>query len=73
MYAAAMVVSHISETLPAPIYGLLSGLNSATVGIITVAAVKLSEKSITDVVTRIVVIASATAGSCYHALWYYPT
>jgi chromate transport protein ChrA len=65
-------ISHISETLPSPVYALLSGLNSATVGIIALAAVQLSQKAITDKLTRILVFFGGTAGMLYNALWYFP-
>ncbi|TDL22897.1 chromate ion transporter [Rickenella mellea] len=72
MFSLAVGVSRIGETLPNPVYALLSGLNSATVGIIAVAAVGLSEKAITDYLTRVIIIATGTAGLCYNALWYFP-
>lgn len=53
-------------------YALLTGLNGATVGIIALAAVQLSQKAITDKLTRILVFFSATAGMLYSALWYFP-
>jgi chromate transport protein ChrA len=65
-------ISHIGETLPAPVYALLSGLNSATVGIIALAAVQLSQKAITDKLTRILVFFGGAAGMLYNALWYFP-
>jgi chromate transport protein ChrA len=65
-------ISHISETLPVPVYALLSGLNGATVGIIALAAVQLSTKAITDKLTRILVFFGGTAGMLYNALWYFP-
>jgi len=65
-------ISRIRETLPAPVYALLSGLNSATVGIIALAAVQLSTKAITDKLTRILVFFGGTAGMLYNALWYFP-
>ncbi len=72
MYGLSIGVSSIDETLPRPVYALLSGLNAATVGIIALAAVELSEKAITDRITRIVVFISAAAGMMYNALWYFP-
>jgi chromate transport protein ChrA len=54
------------------VYALLSGLNSATVGIIALAAVQLSQKAITDKLSRILVFFGATAGLLYNALWYFP-
>lgn len=50
----------------------MTGLNAATVGIIALAAVQLSQKAITDKLTRILVFLSATAGMLYNALWYFP-
>lgn len=50
----------------------MSGLNAATVGIIALAAVQLSQKAITDKLTRILVFWGATAGMLYNALWYFP-
>jgi hypothetical protein len=72
MAALAAGVSRIKNQLPDPVYALLSGLNSATVGIIALAAVQLAEKSIKDRLSRILVIFGACAGLCYTALWYFP-
>ncbi|KAJ4362693.1 hypothetical protein N0V85_009350 [Neurospora sp. IMI 360204] len=72
MYGLAVGVSKIDETLPRPVYALLSGLNAGTVGVIALAAVELSEKTITDRLTRILVFLGATAGMLYNALWYFP-
>ncbi|KAK4035204.1 chromate transporter-domain-containing protein [Parachaetomium inaequale] len=72
MYALSIGVANIDETLPGPVYALLSGLNSATVGVIALAAVELSQKAITDRLTRIVVFFTGAAGMLYNALWYFP-
>ncbi|KOC07233.1 hypothetical protein AFLA70_580g000500 [Aspergillus flavus AF70] len=72
MYALSLAVQRIDETLPAPVYALLSGLNASTVGIIALAAVQLAEKAIRDKISRILVIFGACAGLCYSALWYFP-
>jgi chromate transport protein ChrA len=72
MYGLSIGVSNIQEGLPRPVYALLSGLNSATVGIIALAAVQLAEKAITDKLTRILVFLGAAAGMLYNALWYFP-
>ncbi|KAI5783561.1 chromate transporter-domain-containing protein [Geopyxis carbonaria] len=72
MYALALGIQNIDETLPAPAYALLSGLNAATVGIIALAAVQLARKAITDPLTRILVTLSGCAGLCYNALWFFP-
>lgn len=72
MYGLALGIGRIGETLPNPVYALLSGLNAATVGIIALAAVQLSEKAITDDLTRILVFMGGAAGMLYTALWYFP-
>lgn len=72
MYGLSIGVSNIGSSLPRPVYALLSGLNASTVGIIALAAVQLSEKAITDKLTRIIVFLGAAAGLLYNALWYFP-
>jgi chromate transport protein ChrA len=72
MYGLSLGVSKIEDTLPRQAYALLSGLNAATVGIIALAAVQLSEKAITDKMTRVIVFLAAAAGMMYTALWYLP-
>ncbi|QGA18742.1 hypothetical protein EYB26_006427 [Talaromyces marneffei] len=72
MYALALGVQHINEVLPRPVYGLLSGMNASTVGIIALAAVQLADKAIKDKFSRILVVFGACAGMCYNALWYFP-
>lgn len=72
MYGLSIGISNIGDTLPGPVYALLSGLNASTVGIIAVAAVQLSDKAITDKLTRILVLVGGAAGILYNALWYFP-
>ncbi|KAJ5991485.1 hypothetical protein N7522_011692 [Penicillium canescens] len=72
MFGLSIGISNIDESLPRAVYAVLSGLNAATVGIIALAAVELSDKAITDRLTRILVFLSATAGMLYNALWYFP-
>lgn len=72
MFALSLGVSQISDTLPRPVYALLSGLNASTVGVVALAAVQLSHKAITDRLTRVLVFLGATAGMLYNALWYFP-
>jgi chromate transport protein ChrA len=72
MYGLSLGVDNISSTLPRQVYALLSGLNAATVGIIALAGVQLSQKAVTDKMTRIIVFLSAAAGMMYTALWYLP-
>jgi chromate transport protein ChrA len=72
MFGLAIGISNVGETLPRPVYALLSGLNAATVGIIALAGVQLAEKAITDKLTRLLVFFGAAAGLLYNALWYFP-
>lgn len=72
MYGLAVGIQRIDDTLPAPVYALITGLNAATVGIIALAAVQLSQKAIKDTLTRILVFAGGTAGMLHNALWYFP-
>ena len=72
MYGLSLGVSRIGDTLPPPVYALLSGLNAATVGIIALAAVQLAQKAITDKVTRALVCLTGIGGMLYTALWFFP-
>lgn len=72
MYSLSLGVGTLGNTLPGPVYGMLSGLNASTVGIIALAAVQLASRAIADAMTRVLVIFGACAGLCYSALWYFP-
>jgi chromate transport protein ChrA len=72
MFGLSIGISKIDESLPRAVYAVLSGLNAATVGVISLAAVELSNRAITDRLTRILVFLAATAGMLYNALWYFP-
>lgn len=72
MFGLALGIAKVKDTLPIPVYALLSGLNSATVGLIALAGMQLSIRCITDGLSRTVLIVSACAGLCYTALWYFP-
>lgn len=71
-FGLGLGISRVNEQLPDPVYALLSGLNASTVGIIALAAVQLSQKAITDKISRILVFWGATAGMLYNTLWYFP-
>jgi chromate transport protein ChrA len=71
-FGLAVGVGSIEDQLPGPAYALLSGLNSATVGIIALAAVQLSHKAVTDEVSRVLVFFGGAAGMLYNSLWYFP-
>jgi chromate transport protein ChrA len=72
MFGLAQGVSKIESILPDPVYALLSGLNAATVGLIALAGLQLSTRTITDGLSRTVLIGAACAGLLYTALWYFP-
>ncbi|KAL9594576.1 MAG: hypothetical protein Q9219_006960 [cf. Caloplaca sp. 3 TL-2023] len=72
MFAFSLGVLHIGDKLPGVVYALLSGFNAATVGIVALAAMQLSQKVITDKLTRALVFLGGTAGILYTALWYFP-
>jgi chromate transport protein ChrA len=72
MYGLSLGIHQVSEILPSAAYAFISGLNAATVGIIGLAAVQLSDKAITDKLTRVIVFMGACAGMLYSTLWYYP-
>lgn len=72
MYGLSLGIQKVDQYLPGPVYALLSGLNASTVGIVALAAVQLARKSITDPLTRILVLFGGCAGLCYNALWYFP-
>jgi chromate transport protein ChrA len=72
MFCFSLGVSRIGDKLPGAVYALLSGLNAATVGIIARAAVQLSQKVITDKLTRALVFLGGAGGMLYTALWYFP-
>ena len=72
MYALSLGIQNIKTGLPDSVYALLSGLNAATVGIVLLAAVQLSQKAITDKLTRLLVFFGGVAGMLYTALWYFP-
>ncbi|KAG8912265.1 hypothetical protein FRC01_005188 [Tulasnella sp. 417] len=72
MFGFAQGVASIGDTLPTLVYALLSGLNASTVGIVAVAAFQLSERAITDPLSRVIIIFTAGAGMLYKALWYFP-
>lgn len=69
MAALGAGVRSFPDTLPPIVYGLLTGLNAAAVGLIALAAYQLSSAAVTDGVTRLTVLASASFGICYHAPW----
>ncbi|KIO16144.1 hypothetical protein M407DRAFT_86350, partial [Tulasnella calospora MUT 4182] len=72
MFGFAQGVASMGDTLPTLVYALLSGLNASTVGIVAVAAFQLSERAITDPLSRVIILFTGGAGMLYKALWYFP-
>lgn len=72
MFGFGFGVKHISNTLPDIVFALFSGLNAAAVGLIALAAYNLSNKVITDRITRLEVFISAAFATCFDAQWLYP-
>lgn len=72
MSALGAGVRKFPDRLPPIVLALLTGLNASAVGLIALAAFQLSKTAITDPITRILVLASASFGICYHAPWMYP-
>lgn len=69
MAGLAAGVRKFPEQLPPIVLALLTGLNAAAVGLIALAAFQLSRTAITDKLTRLLVLGSASFGICYHAPW----
>lgn len=65
MLGVALGIRNIQSQLPDLVYALLSGLNAATVGLIALAAVQLSERAITDKMTRFLICVTGTVGMLY--------
>ncbi|KAK9459220.1 chromate transporter-domain-containing protein [Lipomyces oligophaga] len=72
MFFLAVGVGQIGDTLPIPVYALLSGLNAAICGVILLAAINLSNKAITDKLSFALIFLGGAAGICYTSLWYFP-
>src|SRR5436190_20369190 len=69
MFGVALGIQNIQSQLPDLVYALLSGLNAATVGLIAVAAVQLSERAITDKMTRFLISVTACVGLLYQGTY----
>ncbi|GHJ89106.1 hypothetical protein NliqN6_5508 [Naganishia liquefaciens] len=72
MAGLAAAVRSFPDKLPPIVLALLTGLNASAVGLIALAAYQLSNGAVTDAVSRIVLVGSASFGICYHAPWMYP-
>jgi chromate transport protein ChrA len=65
MCGVALAIRNVQAVLPGLVYALLSGLNAATVGLIAVASVQLSERAITNQMERFIVAATGCSGILY--------
>jgi len=65
MLGVALGIRNVQSQLPDLVYALLSGLNAATVGLIALAAVQLSERAITNQMTRFIVSVTGCVGILY--------
>ncbi|KAK0531493.1 hypothetical protein OC834_002935 [Tilletia horrida] len=72
MSALGVGVRRLPDELPGIVLALLSGLNAAAVGLIALAAYQLALNCVTDSLTRLILVGSASFGICYHAPWMYP-
>jgi len=65
IFGVALGIRNVQAQLPNIVYALLSGLNTATVGLVAVAAVQLSERAITNKMERFIIAATGCAGMLY--------
>lgn len=72
MFILSIAVTHIPTSLPSLGLATLTGLNSAAVGLILFAAYQLTKITAKDLTTRLVLLGSATIGSCYTSIWLFP-
>ena len=68
MLAIALGIRNIQTLLPGLVYALLSGLNSATVGLIALAGMQLFERAVSGNMTRLIVCATAAIGMQYRCM-----
>ncbi|SCZ96602.1 BZ3500_MvSof-1268-A1-R1_Chr4-4g07468 [Microbotryum saponariae] len=72
MIGIAFGVKRIPNTLPDIAFALFTGLNSAAIGLVSLAAYQLSLKVITDDITRLLVFLMGAIAACYESQWLYP-
>lgn len=65
IFGVALGIRNVQAQLPNLVYALLSGLNAATVGLIALAAVQLSERAITNKMERFIIAATGCVGILY--------
>ena len=67
IFGVALGIRNAQAQLPNLVYPLLSGLNAATVGLIALAAVRLSERAITNKMERLIISATGCVGILYQS------
>jgi len=67
IFGVALGIRNAQAQLPNLVYALLSGLNAATVGLIALAAVQLSERAITNKMERLIISATGCVGILYQS------
>jgi chromate transport protein ChrA len=65
IFGVALGIRNVQAQLPNLVYALLSGLNAATVGLIALAAVQLSERAITNKMERFIISTTGCVGILY--------
>lgn len=65
IFGVALGIRNVQAELPNIVFALLSGLNAATVGLVALAAVQLSERAITNKMERFIVCATGCVGILY--------
>lgn len=68
MLAIGLGIRNVQATVPPLVYALLSGFNSATVGLIGLAAYQLAGRAIVCNMTRLIVCVTACAGMLYRGM-----
>jgi chromate transport protein ChrA len=69
MLGMGLGIRHVETNLPGIVYAFLSGLNSATVGLITVAGIRLARRAITGKITRLIICATGCLGFIYRGIF----
>ncbi|KAF9502749.1 hypothetical protein BS47DRAFT_1356809, partial [Hydnum rufescens UP504] len=72
MTALGFAVRKIPNELPPIVLAVLTGINAAAVGLIALAAYRLSLNTVTDRVTRLLLCLSAAIGLLYSSIWLPP-
>jgi len=72
MFALSFLVDRIPAALPPLAQAVLTALNASAVGLIALAAYKLSLSTATDRMTLLMLYVTAAIGTCYESKWLFP-